>query len=356
MQHAVIMAGGAGTRLWPLSRGTRPKQLMRLFDGASLLQIAARRLEPIFEPDRIWVITSAQHLEQVASELPQIPREHLIGEPMGRDTANAIGLAASIIGQEDLTATMAVFTADHLITPLDVFADSIKTGLEAVAQHPEALITWGISPTEPHTGYGYIRRGVSVIPHVYRVAAFQEKPTREVAQEYLNAGDCYWNSGMFAWKVATILRELQNRLPRNLEILSDLAANWRYVAGTGECAEKFAQLEKISIDYAVMEQAETVLVVEMNTEWTDLGTWTALAATKQADEAGNAIIAPRAMAVNSANNAIITEQEHLIVTIGVQDLIVVHSPDATLICRREDEQLLKELVERRREQFGETYE
>ena len=356
MQHAVIMAGGAGTRLWPLSRSNRPKQLMRLFEGASLLQIAKRRLEPIFESNHIWVITSAQYIDQVAAELPYVPRDHIIGEPMGRDTANAIGLAAAMISQEHIEATMAVFTADHLISPLDVFTDSINKGLEAVNEHPEALITWGITPTEPHTGYGYIRRGESLDQHVYRVAAFQEKPTREVAQDYLSAGDCYWNSGMFAWKVATILRELHTRLPRNTEILTDLAANWRYVAGAPECSEKFNQLEKISIDYAVMEQAEAVLVVEMNTQWTDLGTWTAMATTKEPDMDGNAVLAPKTLLVNSANNAIISEDEHLILTIGVQDLIVVHSPDATLICRREDEQLLKEVVQRRREAFGEAYE
>lgn len=356
MQHAVIMAGGAGTRLWPLSRQTRPKQLMRLFDGASLLQLAARRLEPIFDAERIWVITSERHLDQVAAELPQLRQENLIGEPMGRDTANAIGLAAAIIAQQDPEATMAVFTADHLITPIDAFADSIRTGLKAAEQHPDSLVAWGITPTEPHTGYGYVRRGEYLAEGTYRVAAFQEKPTQAVAKEYLDAGDCYWNSGMFAWKLSAIMGELQKRLPNNFGILNELAANWRYTAGTDSCRQQFERLEKISIDYAVMEQADSVLVVEMNTEWMDLGTWTAMAATQQPDSDGNAVLAPRVLTMNSSNNAIISEHEHLIVTIGVEELIIVHSPDATLICRRQDEQKLKDLVKVRQADFGTTYE
>jgi mannose-1-phosphate guanylyltransferase len=356
MQHAVIMAGGSGTRLWPLSRRSRPKQLMRLFDGASLLQLAARRLEPIFDPQHIWVITSEHHLDQVASELPQIPRERLIGEPIGRDTANAIGLAAAIIAQEDLEATMAVFTADHLISPVDAFTESIRIGLNTVQQHPEALVTWGITPTEAHTGYGYIRRGANVSSRVFRVEAFKEKPTREVAQQYLAAGDCYWNSGMFAWKTGTILRELAQRLPDNEAILTELASNWRYIAGTPECRDKFQALEPISIDYAVLEHADPVLVVEMNSNWRDVGTWSALAATQAGDQTGNRVIAPQSLLIDAANNTIISEDEHLIVALGVDDLIVVHSPDATLICRREDEDKLKSIIAQRQERFGDTYE
>ena len=205
MRHAVIMAGGAGTRLWPLSRKMRPKQLMRLFEGASLLQLARRRLDGLFAPENIWVITSADYLDLVAAELLDLPRENLIGEPMGRDTANAIGLAAHLLALRDADATMGVFTADHIISPQDEFATAIRRGLEAAERFPESLITFGITPDSPHTGYGYVQRGAQVAPHVFRAGKFQEKPTREVAETYLKSGEYYWNSGMFTWRVSAIL-------------------------------------------------------------------------------------------------------------------------------------------------------
>ncbi len=357
MRHAVIMAGGSGTRLWPLSRRNRPKQLLRLFDGKSLLRLARERLDGLFEPQNIWVITSAAYIDQVARELPDIPRENLIGEPVGRDTANAIGLSAHLLHRCDDDATMAVFTADHLIEPVDRFQAAIRRGLEAAEQHRDSLVTFGITPAEPHTGYGYIHRGERLAPGIYRVLEFKEKPTRELAEQYVRSGQYYWNSGMFVWHCPTILRELERHLPHNHNHLSALADRWDELAGTDECRAAFEQLEKISIDFAVMEKAASVLVVEMDCRWRDVGSWPSLAAVLKADERGNVAVARRSLLVEAGGNIVVSEQDdHLIVVLGADDLIVVHSPDATLVCPRDRAEQIKSLAELRKQKFGESYE
>ncbi|MCH8804808.1 MAG: NTP transferase domain-containing protein [Planctomycetes bacterium] len=356
MRHAVIMAGGSGTRLWPLSRRMRPKQLLRLFDGASLIELARERLEGLFEPENIWVITSANYIDQVADALPDLPRANLIGEPMGRDTANAIGLAAHLLARRDPDGTMAVFTADHIISPRAAFAQAIRAGLDAAEQHADSLITFGITPDSPHTGYGYVRRGEALGPAVFRAAEFKEKPSREVAEAYLKSGEYLWNSGMFAWRVSAILAELERNLAQNAAKLASLAEAWERMAGSDECAERFGSLDRISIDYGVMEKARSVLLVEMKCKWLDLGSWTAIAATRESDEAGNALIAERALVENGRNNILVSESDHLIVALGVSDLVVVHSADATLVCHRDHVQAIRDLAAAREQRFGERYE
>ena len=356
MRHAVIMAGGAGTRLWPLSRQTRPKQLLRLFGGKSLLQISRDRLQGLFEPENTWIITSAHYIDQVARELPDLPPENLIGEPMGRDTANAIGLAARLLTNRDPEATMAVFTADHIITPQGRFETAIRTGLEAAEQFPESLVTFGVTPTSPHTGYGYVRRGEEVAPHVHRVAEFKEKPSRDVAEKYLASGDYFWNSGMFAWRGSAILAEIERSLPDNASGLERLAADWTNLSGTDACGELFGQLPKISIDFGVMEKARSVHLVEMRCDWKDLGSWISIATTRSADQSGNVAVADRSLVVAGKNNIVVSESDHLIMTLGVSDVVVVHSEDATLVCHRDQVEGIKALAENRRAAFGEDYE
>lgn len=356
MRHAVIMAGGSGTRLWPLSRRLRPKQLMRLFDGASLLQLARRRLDGLFAPANIWVITSADYLDLVARELPDLPRENLIGEPMGRDTANAIGLAAYLLHERDPAATMAVFTADHMIGPPDRFSAAIERGLQAAEQSAGSLVTFGIPPISPHTGYGYVHRGEKVSEGTYRVVEFKEKPSRDVAFGYLKSGEYFWNSGMFAWTLSAITDELNRCLPENSKSLRDLAQRWSKISRTPEGAKLFESCRKISIDYGVMEKAKSVLVVQMDCDWLDLGSWTAIAQTGTEDAGGNVAVAQNALLNESQNNVIVTEDDHLIVTFGVNDVIVVHSPDATLICHRDHAERTREIIPLLQQRFGKKYE
>ena len=356
MRHAVIMAGGSGTRLWPLSRRRRPKQLLRLFDGRSLLWHARERLRTLFAPEHIWIITSAAYVDDVATELPDVPRENLIGEPSGRDTANAIGLAAALIQRRDADATIAVFTADHLITPIDAFASAISAGLAAAEANPASLVTFGIRPAEPHTGYGYVHRGEPISAGVHRVRQFKEKPTLDVAKEYVASGEYYWNSGMFAWRGAAIDAELRRQLPENHAALASIAAQWGGGALAPSVAEAFNGLKKISIDFGVMEHASSVLVVEMNCRWLDLGSWTSIAATRAPDASGNASLAASSMMLSARDNIVVSESDHLLVVLGLNDVVVVHSPDATLVCARSAVERIKEVTEALRREYDARYE
>lgn len=350
MRHAVIMAGGPGTRLWPLTRRSRPKQLLRLFNNASLLDASWRRLLPIFGAERIWVVTAEDYVDLVAEELPELRRSNIIAEPTPRDTANAIGLAAAVLARADADATMGVFTADHLISPQERFAEAIRAGLDAAEAHPGALVTFGITPDGPHTGYGYIHRGAALGPGLFEVLAFKEKPTRSVAEGYLRSGEYFWNSGMFAWRCDAILAELERCLPQNAAALREITAEWPKL-GSGAC-DGFAALPKISIDYGVMEKARRVLVVEMRCRWLDLGSWSAVAQTREPDEAGNVAIAPRALCVGGGDNVVVSESDHLIVTLGLSNVVVVHSDDVTLVCHKDHEQDIKRLAALCKEKFG----
>ncbi len=355
MRHALIMAGGSGTRLWPLSRRRRPKQLLRLFGGASLLQLAYRRLAGLFDPQQVWVVTSAAYLDQVAAELPDVPPDHLIGEPAGRDTANAIGLAAELLARRDADATMAVFTADHLIAPQDAFAAAIRRGCEAAERYPTALVTFGIRPTHAATGYGYIRLGAAVDAGVHRVAEFREKPGREAAEGYLRSGEYVWNSGMFAWRLDAIRAELARSLPENATRLARLAAGWETTEAAARAAE-FERLPRISIDYGVLEKAREMLVVPMDCDWRDVGSWAAVADALPAGPDANVTAAERVLAVDSHGNLVVAEDGHLIALVGVRDLVVVRTEDATLICHRDEVERVRDLAVERGRRFGYQYE
>jgi len=356
MHYAVIMAGGAGTRLWPLSRAGRPKQLLRLFEGKSLLRHAFERLRAVFDPERIFIITVAAHLEAVAEDLPELPADNLIGEPVGRDTANAIGLATAILRKNDPDAVVGIFTADHIIRPVEVFADCIRRGYAAAEADAEALVTFGIKPTFPHTGLGYIQRGGELADGLYRVEQFKEKPDLATAREYVDSGRYYWNSGMFVWRAETVLAELRRHLPDSYEKLSRIAADWPSPRGKELADELYPTLQKISIDYAVMEKAAKVLVVEMPCEWQDVGSFIALESLYEADQHGNiAAAAAKFIEIDATGNIVVSEDEHLIAAIGVEDLIIVRTPDATLICRKADAQRIRNMAERLATEFDGKY-
>ncbi|MFH0980238.1 MAG: mannose-1-phosphate guanylyltransferase [Planctomycetota bacterium] len=356
MRHAVIMAGGSGTRLWPLSRKQRPKQLLRLFGGKSLLRQSYERLAALLQPEVIYVITIADHLDLVHHELPEVPEENLFGEPCGRDTVNAVGLAAAIIHLRDPDGVMGVFTADHIITPLDRFTFAVDSAFQRAEENPDALITIGVIPAAPETGFGYVRRGAPLGNGVYRVDRFVEKPDLETARRYVAGGDYYWNSGMFAWRIKTILDAIRLHLPESFGVLTELGRAWG-TAGWRQLAEKlYPGLKKISVDFAIMEKAERVLVVEMDCRWCDVGSWSALATVLSTDAAGNVQTGRRVIHVGSRGVITATEDaEHLIATIGVDDLVIIHSADATLVCRKGEAQAIRDLVAKLQTEWGERY-
>jgi|CXWL01.1.fsa_nt_gi mannose-1-phosphate guanylyltransferase len=351
---AVIMAGGSGTRLWPLSRRSRPKQLLRLFDGRSTLYRAFERLAPIVPAEDIYVIALAEHLPAIADELPMLPPKNLIGEPMARDTANAIATCSAILHEIKPDTVMGVFTADHLIRPVDKFVDAVNRGYAAAEAHATSLITFGIRPTSAHSGMGYLERGPQVADGLWRVASFKEKPDVATAQRFLAAGHV-WNSGMFVWRTTAILSAMERLLPASLAAARKIASQWKSGMALETATALYPALEKISIDFAVMEKSPDVMMIEMPVEWFDVGNWSALPAIVPTDADGNTKTSSQVALLSGRDNIIVAEDNHLIAAIGVDNLIVVHSKDATLICPRDQEQRVRELVAFLQKEHGDRY-
>ena len=365
MRHAVIMAGGSGTRLWPLSRAERPKQLLDVVaDGAggthSLLAEAFARLRTVLPADRIWVCTAARYGRQVQAALPDLHPERLVLEPEARDTANAVGLTAALVADADPDAELAVVSADHVIRPVERFAAALENAYAALATRPDALVTLGITPTSPATGFGYVQRGVPTgVPGVSEVASFREKPDLATAEAYLASGEYVWNSGMFVWRARTVLDALADHLPETADGLARIVAAAPGEARSAALAEIFPTLPKISIDYAVLEPAARepgrVLVADLDVDWLDVGSWPALARTLDADGGGNAVRG-LAVVVDGAGNIVFSDDpDHLVATVGLRECVVVHTADVTMVCPIGHAEQVKALLEAVRERFPGAY-
>jgi len=364
MQYGLIMAGGSGTRLWPLSRSDRPKQILPVVGGRSLLQLSYDRLLGMLPPERIFVCTAAAHAPAVLQNLPQMPKDNLLGEPMGRDTANAVGFSAAILRRKDPDAVCAVVTADHVIEPVAQFQKSLQSAFDVVANRPQSLVTFGIVPTYGHTGLGYIHRGEPLnVDGAFQVLGFHEKPDKALADRFVESGRYYWNSGMFVWRCDTVLEELAIHLPGSHKGLAQIAQAWGTPQQEAVLRDVYPRLPKISIDYAVMEPASqqkgkaSVVVVEMPVDWTDVGSWPALAEILPVDEHNNAVECKTCLFIDSDDNVIFSQDPaHLISLIGVSDMIVVQTRDATLICPKDEAQRVKELVGKVKEKFGDKFQ
>jgi len=350
MNFAVIMAGGTGQRLWPLSRESRPKQVLKLLEGQTLLRKCFERLEGVFDLRNIIVLTNASYVDLVRENLPELPEENIVAEPAVRDTAGAIGLAATILHKYDPKANMAVVTADQIVEPKETFQKAMRTALSFVDENPQALVTFGIRPTFPSSQLGYIKFGPAAAngdseSPVYPIVAFKEKPDAETARKYLDAGSYYWNSGMFVWRCETILNKLKHYLPDCVRPLNAIKTDWGKPQQQQTLAEWFPKLPKISIDYAVMEKAEQVYGVELNCRWLDMGSFAALMDILESDPDNNIIISGHSELLDSKNNIVVTEEKgHLLALIGAENMIVAHSKDATLVCPIDQAHRLKELL------------
>jgi mannose-1-phosphate guanylyltransferase len=340
--YAVIMAGGSGTRFWPLSRRTRPKQLLALGpDDRSLLRATAERVWGMLPAERTFVVTSEQLRAQVEQELPELAPHQILAEPVGRNTAPCIGWAATHIKRIDEDAIMAVLPADHYISETDAYVDTLRRGLEA-ATHGD-YVTIGIRPTRPETGYGYIEVGSELDPGVFRARRFVEKPDRQRAEQFVGSGCFLWNSGMFFFLASRILEAIDQHLPG----LGQELQRYDAAAKAGEEAalvkETYANLPAVSIDHGIMEKVSAVSVVPGSFEWSDLGSWTSAWELAPQDDHAN-VLPDGGIAVESSGNYVQAPAGKLVALVGVDNLVVVDSGDALLIVPRDRAQDVREVV------------
>lgn len=345
MLQGVIMSGGSGTRFWPLSRTARPKQFLSFGGDRTLLQSTADRCAPLIPGGRLWVVTNALQADEARRQLAEVPPAHVLVEPVGRNTAPCIGWAALQLVREDPEAVMAVMPADHAISPSEVFRQALEQAAALVDEDPQRLVLFGVRPTYAATGFGYIEQGAPLREGSpgRAVQSFREKPNHETATQYLAAGRYLWNCGIFVWKAQTILDRLSDYEP---ELRAGLE---RLVAGpaadfSARLSAEFPQLKSISIDYAVLERAQHVCVLEAPFQWDDIGSWEALARLERADGDGNTVVGPH-VGLGTHGCLIQSRPGHLIATVDVDDLLIVHTPDATLVTRRGDEQALRRIIE-----------
>ncbi len=361
MNYAVILAGGTGKRLWPLSRHKRPKQVLKLFENQTLLRQCFERLLNIFDERNILILTNADFAETIRDNISELPYGNIIAEPAVRDTAGAIGLAATILSKYDPNATMAILTADQQITPDETIQQALDDAISYVNENPETLLTFGIKPKFPSTQLGYInctdpQKHPSLENKIYDVKSFTEKPDEETAKKYIEQGNYFWNSGMFVWKARTILNNLKKYLPQCAEPLEKIKKNWETPNQKLALNEWFEKLPKISIDYAVMEKAENVKAIELDCNWLDMGSFTSLADVIKSDENNNIVVAAESELMDCSDSILVTEDSgHLIAGIGLEKMVVAHANDVTLVCPISQIHRIKELLKKIKDEGKEKY-
>ena len=358
--YAVIMAGGGGTRLWPLSRRETPKQMLALAGGRSLFQIAVDRITDLFPLDRILVVTTAEQAEGLHGQFPEIPKENFILEPAPRGTASAIGLTAVVLQKRDPQAVMAVLTADHYIEDNTKFIQVLKAAEEAAGQNH--LVTLGIHPTYPSTGFGYIQQGGYLNTFqgidVFRALRFREKPALDAAVKMLDSEDHSWNAGMFIWKVDQIMSEFSRQMPALYKTLEKIGSAWGTPEHEQTIQREWASLKNETIDYGIMEGAHNVAVIPAKgLGWNDVGSWSALYEVLPGDEDGNIILCEDHIGINSKNILLRESGNHqrLVVTIGVQDLVIVDTGDVLLVCSKDQAQDVRQVVDLLKEHNRNNY-
>lgn len=356
MLHAVIMAGGSGTRFWPESRRAVPKQFLALAGERTLLQQTCDRSRPLIPTARQWVVTNSLQAARAREQLPELTARILV-EPCPRNTAPCIGLAAIHLLRDDPDAVMAVLPSDHLIRPDDAFRDALATAADLVADDPQRLLLFGVRPAYPATGFGYIERSTSARsarPPAYHVASFREKPVRDVAEQYVASGKFYWNCGIFVWRADRILAALKNHEPEMHAKLLTIADSLGTPRAQDVLAAEFHTMRSVSIDYAVLEREPGSVVVEAPFDWDDLGSWQALARQHGTDADGNTVFGLH-RGIATRNCIVRSSSDHLVATLGLEDCIVVHTSDATLVARRDDEDAIRRLIELLRERGDDRY-
>ncbi len=345
MLHAVIMAGGSGTRFWPASRRSKPKQFLSLVGGVPLIRTTVDRILPLVPAERIWVVTTEATAEATREVLPELSPDNVLVEPVGRDTAACAGFAAVVVRHSDPEGVCLVLPADHVIRETSRFRRALAAGAQMVEDNG-GLLTFGVRPTRPETGFGYLQVGREHGPvgewSVHELARFVEKPDLETARRYLGEGGYFWNSGMFVWPVADLLAEIRRQLPRladGLEQIADALGGDRADETVGEV---YPTLQKISVDYGVMEGAKRCWTIPVDFPWSDVGAWPALGELLDCDDSGNALRG-RTVALD-CNDCMLVGEGPVVAAAGVKDLIVVATPEAVLVVPAAEAQRVKDIV------------
>jgi mannose-1-phosphate guanylyltransferase len=344
--YAVIMAGGSGTRFWPLSRKKNPKQFLPIISEKTMIEETVQRLTPLIPESQITTISNADQARKIKELLPRLPEKNVLVEPLGKNTAPSLLLANAVIYLKNPSAVVAALPADHLITDAALFLKKLEAGARVAAQSSD-LITFGIPPSFPATGYGYIQFSTEAPQimdgeHFYSVQEFKEKPDIKQARQFILEGNCYWNSGMFLWKIEAFVQQLKHRSPAMYDYWIKICDFLERGAESG-IRDIFEEIPAISIDYALMEKADAVRMCTGNFGWSDVGSWTALGEIWQRDSRGNACRGENILI--DATNCQVYNPDKMTALVGVQDMIIINSDDALLICRKDQDQRVKEIVE-----------
>lgn len=358
MRYVVIPAGGAGQRLWPLSRQNMPKQLLNLVGGKTLLRTAYERVAGLVPDDQILVCTGAEFAPAVHDEIPEIPQRNILGEPVGRDTLNAVAYATAVLQARDPEAVVGILASDQLMQPVSVLRSALQRAFDVAEHQGDVLVTFGVVPTTPHTGFGYLEQGPQFAgaPDVCQVLSFTEKPDRQTAERYLASGHYWWNSGMFVWRATSFLDQLQRLRPDHYQLLTKIVDN------PDRIDDLYPQLEKISVDYAVMEPVSRgegtaqVLAVRLPITWHDVGGFEELSSQLPHDESGNAITGTSVL-VDSSDNVVINQAEdgRVVAVVGLSQTAIVQTSEVTLVCPLSEAERIKELLGEVTERLGGTY-
>lgn len=342
--HVVIMAGGIGSRLWPVSTPEMPKQFIDLLGvGKSLIQLTVERFLPVCNHSGIWVVTSEKYVDTVRKQLPRIPEDQILAEPVPRNTAPCIAYACWKIMQKDPDANIVVTPSDALVLKTGKFADSIRKALN-FTESSDSIVTIGIHPDRPETGYGYICSTSTEEDKIVKVSEFKEKPDKATAEKYLAAGNYFWNAGIFVWSVKTIVKELRKFAPQITDIMDKLSKSFGTPDEKSTLTELFPKCDKISIDYAVMEKSDSIYVIASDLEWSDLGSWTSVGKQIQADPQGNKPVGPDVRLFGCENCIVHAGDSKMVVVEGLKDYIVAEKGGNVLVCPISDEQKIKDFT------------
>lgn len=355
-QYVAIMAGGIGSRFWPMSRTRYPKQFLDILGlGRTLIQQSFDRYSQVVPKEHVFVVTSQEYVDIVRQQLPELPPENILAEPSRKNTAACIAYIAFRLQAQNPDAVMIAAPADHLVTETDEFVNTASKALDFV-ETVNALVTIGIKPTHPNTGYGYIQHDTTeAAPDVYKVKTFTEKPSEEIAKAFMASGDFLWNAGIFTWKVKNILKAFEAHLPEVFEVFAAEKEQFN-TAGEKEAIERiYPQCTNISVDFGVMEKAPNVYVIPASFGWSDLGTWNSAWENMDKDYFSNAVVGKNVMVVDANNCMVHVPDNKLVLLQGLRDYIIVDTPDALLICKKDKEQQIKEYVAEVKRNIGDQY-